>query len=111
MSHNCLKMDCLSNLQAQTNAGSISSPNWVTIDQMMNKPFESKGEITTDKNKAKNTSFFFFFFCLAWHKRFCWNISSDQHLRDIEEADEISQQRSTGNIITILRIVQRNIKK
>lgn len=30
-----------------------------TIDQMMNKPFESKGKITTDKNKAKNASIFF----------------------------------------------------
>lgn len=29
MSHNCLKMDCLSNFQVQTNAGNISSPNWV----------------------------------------------------------------------------------
>lgn len=33
-----------------------------TIDQMMNKPFESNGKIIPDKNEAKNASFFFFFF-------------------------------------------------
>lgn len=41
-----------------------------TIDQMMNKPFESNGKIIPDKNEAKNASIFFFS-CLAWHKGFC----------------------------------------
>lgn len=85
-----------------------------TIDQMMNKPFESNGKNTPDKNEAKNASFFFFLSCMAQGvllKYILFCMFSDQHLRDIEGAVEISLQRSTRNIANILLTVQRNIKK
>lgn len=83
-----------------------------TIDLMMNKPFESNGKIIPNKNEAKNASIFFFVSCMAQGvllKYILFCISSDQHLGDIEEAVEISLQRSSRNIINVLQTVQRNI--
>lgn len=85
-----------------------------TIHQVMNNTFEREGKITPDKNETKNKSFFSSVLhgTRSFAKIYLFCMSLDQHLRDIEDSDEISYQRSTRtNIINILQTVQRNIKK
>lgn len=86
----------------QMQVASHPQTGW-TIDQMMNKTFESKGKITPDKSEAKNSSGFFS--VLHGTSSFVKIYLFLHVLRPAAqryEADEISQQRSTRNIINIL---------
>lgn len=78
----------------QMQVASHPQTGW-TIDQMMNKTFESKGKITPDKSEAKNSSRFFFLSYMAQAvllKYILFCMYSDQQLRDMKLMKFLSRE-------------------